>query len=319
MLQQAAEAGMLTDPIPPEQDWQAAEPAVEFPGIPSPHPSYEELKHRAKTDFMRLRDNREASRLINVKVKIDGPYGIMPLGDPHIDNPGTDWPDLDRCVNIIKTTEGMFGTNIGDSTDNWVGRLTRLYAESNMSRSRALVMLEGFLAEIRWLFVDRGNHDVWSGADDLVGWFSRGLGVHYKWEGSRVQLTSPNGASIIINSRHDFPGRSQFHPTHGPLKAATMDGYGDDIYTAGHIHHGGYMLRVGPTGKKSHILRLSSFKVYDGHKDQHGWLDGHLPAAVFIVDPSQPENRRVKFFDVPEDGADYLKYLRKPRVRVKAA
>lgn len=316
-LNTAKERGLIAE-LGGERDWQGRDAVAEFPVIPKATPTYEELKTRQKSNFTRLQANREASRLINVKLKIDGPYGIMPLGDPHLDNPGTDWPTLDRYVKIIKTTEGMFGTNIGDSTDNWVGRMARLYAESSVSRAEALILLEGFLNEVRWLFVDRGNHDVWSGADDLVGWFSRGMGVHYKWEGSRVQLTSPNGAHIVINSRHDFPGRSQFHPTHGPLKAATVDGHGDDIYTAGHIHHGGYMLRVGPTGKKSHILRLSSFKVYDGYKDQHGWLDGHLPAAVFIIDPNCPPETRVKFFDCPEFGADYLRFLRRPCFRVKA-
>jgi len=300
-------------------DWQGAEPAAEFPAIPSAEPSYAELKERMKADFARLSAHKEASKLLRVKVKIDGPYGIMPIGDPHLDNNGTDWPLLDRHVNLIKRTEGLFGTNVGDTSDNWVGRLARLYADSNLSRKRALILIEGFMREVRWLFVDKGNHDAWSGVDDPIAWFARDAGTHYKWEGSRVELVSPCGSSIVINSRHDFPGRSQYHPTHGPLKAATFDDHSDDIYTCGHIHIGGYMLRVSPTGKISHLLRLSSYKVYDSFKDQRGFLDGHLPSSVFVVNPAATDPlKRVKYFADPEDGADYLTFLRRPRVRVQA-
>lgn len=293
----------------------------EYPPIPSPEPSYEELKLRKIEDFQRLDASRRAAALIKVRVKVDGPYGVLVMGDPHVDADGTDWPTLDRHTQLARKTEGLFAANVGDITNNWIGRLARLYGEQSMSRSRALIMAEGWLREVKWLWIDPGNHDLWSGADDPVRWITRLSGVHYKWQGSRLELVPPTGASVVVNSRHDHPGYSMYHPTHGPLKASIWDGHADDIYTCGHIHTGGYMLRVNPVGKISHILRLSSYKVYDNHKDEKGFVSSHLPAGLFIVNPLAADPAgRVLFFADPEEGAEVLTFMRRAKaVQVRKA
>ena len=282
---------------------------VEYPFIPDSEPTYEELKLRSIEDFKRLEASKKASKLIKLKIKIDGPYGIMLMGDPHIDDSGTDWGALDKDIKIVKNTPAMFGANVGDITNNWIGRLARLYSNQNMSRSRAVKMTEGFLKEIPWLWIDPGNHDLWSGADDPVKWITRFTGILYKWQGSRLELISSNGRSIIVNSRHDHPGHSMYHPTHGPLKAAQFDACHDDIYSCGHTHSGGYMLFVHPNGKMSHLIRLSSYKIYDNFKDERGFRDHSLPSAVFVVNPNS--EKQVTFFHSAQEGADYLTFLRK--------
>lgn len=293
-------------------DWQRDAPAFEYPDIPSGEPTYEELKAQAIADFERLHTHKEAAKLIRIKVNLDGPYGILTMGDPHIDAAGTDWPLLEKHTRLIRNTPGLFGANVGDITNNWIGRLARLYGEQNMSRKRALILAEGWLREVRWLWIDPGNHDLWSGADDPVRWITRFAGIHYKWQGSRLDLVSPNGASVIINSRHDHPGHSMYHPTHGPLKASIWDGFHDDVYTCGHIHSGAYMLKPHPNGKYSHILRLSAYKVYDSHKDEKGFLDSHLPAGMFIVNPHAQEQRnRVSFHHDVDEGAAILTDMRR--------
>lgn len=297
--------------FPPQDDWQSREPAFEYPELPPKEKSYEEVKASQIDHFERLKTHREAAKLIKVRVKLDGPYGVMVKGDPHLDNPGTDWPLLDRHIQIIKRTEGLFGANVGDLTDNWVGRLARLYANSHVSRSEAIVLIEGYLREVRWLWIDPGNHDLWSGADDPVQWITRFAGVHYKWQGSRLELVPPSGESVIVNSRHDHPGHSQYHPTHGPLKASIWDGFNDDIYTCGHIHSGGYMINPHNNGKISHIFRASSYKVYDDHKDERGFMERHLPAGVFIINPHAPGIGKITFFGDVEHGADVLTWMRR--------
>jgi hypothetical protein len=305
----------------PQPDWQEAAPAFEYPPIPDAEPSYDELKARQISDYRRLHAHKEASKIITVKVKIEGPYGVCVLGDPHIDHHGTDWPLLDEHTQLIKNTPGLFGTCVGDITNNWIGRLARLYGEQNMSRKRALILAEGWLREVRWLYIDPGNHDLWSGADDPVRWMTRFAGTHYKWEGSRISLESPGGvAPVIFNSRHDHPGYSMYHPTHGPLKASIFDGFHDDVYTCGHIHSGAYMVRPHNNGKLSHLLRLSAYKIYDSHKDARGFLDAALPAVTIIVSPqAMTQVARVKVFLDPAEGADYLTFLRRRHGQGKTA
>lgn len=294
------------------QDWQGDDPAFEYPNdIPDAEPSYEELKEQVIRDFNRLAANREATKLLRVKVKIEGPYGVMVKGDAHLDNPGTDWPLLNKHLQILKNTEGLFGANVGDISDNWVGRLARLYANSNISRARAIILIEGYLREVPWLWIDPGNHDLWSGADDPVRWITRFAGIQYKWQGSRIELVPPSGRKITVNSRHDHPGYSQFHSTHGPLKAAIQDGFADTIYTCGHIHSGGYMIYPHNNGKICHIFRASSYKVYDQHKDERGFRDHHLPAGIFVIDPhASSEMASVIFYGDPEEGAEVLTWKR---------
>ena len=75
----------------------------------------------------------------------DDPVGLMFFGDPHLDSPQYDWPELRRCVAICKHPEGMRGVSLGrpaaaaappDHTDNWIGRLQREYAASEASAAQ---------------------------------------------------------------------------------------------------------------------------------------------------------------------------------------
>ena len=66
---------------------------------------------------------RNAENLINVKINVDGPVGIAHFGDPHIDDDGTNIAELLMHAELVQKTEGMFGGNIGDNQNNWIGRI----------------------------------------------------------------------------------------------------------------------------------------------------------------------------------------------------
>lgn len=51
--------------------------------IPSASPNVKEIIDRRKKEFERINAERKARRLVDVTVKIDGPYGICHFGDPH--------------------------------------------------------------------------------------------------------------------------------------------------------------------------------------------------------------------------------------------
>ena len=73
---------------------------------------------------------------MEIKIKSNKPIGVAFVGDPHVDNNGCNWPLLRRDIAIMRDTPGMFAVNIGDVTDNWAGRLVRLYADQEMSKKR---------------------------------------------------------------------------------------------------------------------------------------------------------------------------------------
>jgi len=143
--------------------------------LPDELPTADELLERRTAEWDRVDAAKKARRLINVKVKMGGPIGLMHFGDPHVDDPGTNIRLLREHVDIVNRTDGLFGGNIGDLQNNWVGRLARLYSEQSTSAQEAWVLVEWLVNSIDWLYLIRGNHDCHSEDTEALtrrGWKS---------------------------------------------------------------------------------------------------------------------------------------------------
>lgn len=281
--------------------------------LPSALPSIDDLKARRKAEFERVHAAKEARRLIDVDIKIDGPIGISHFGDPHVDDPGTNLGLLERHVDLVNRTEGMFGANVGDQGNHWIGRLARLYGEQSTSAAESIMLVEWLIRSVSWLYLVGGNHDQWLGAADPVKWFMRQQpnGV-YEQNGVRLNLRFNNGRAVRVNARHDFAGHSQWNTAHGPAKAAMM-GWRDHILTAGHRHISGYNIVKDPSsGVLSHAIRIASYKTHDRFAEEKGFPDANFTENVLtIIDPEAPDERRlVTVFMDAEEGAAYLTWKR---------
>jgi hypothetical protein len=293
-----------------------AKPAREFeyPKMPDPEMSPDELvEHRIK-QFDKKKRFEDARRLIQVKVKVDGPIGVWHFGDPHVDDDGTDLGAIREHTRIVRETPGLFGANVGDTTNNWIGRLARLYGQQETSESQAWTLAEWFLRRVDWLYLIGGNHDAWSGTGDPIKWIQRGRSAPYMSSEVRLELQFPNKNTCRINARHDFSGHSQYNPAHGPMKA-TMFGVRDHIAIAGHKHISGHGVVKDPdTGATCHSFLVASYKIYDRFAREKGFRDQHISPGVFtLIDPRLPNTHPdfVTHFWSIERGVDYLNYLRK--------
>ena len=289
--------------------------------LPSGETPITELIAAKMAKFHRETVAREARSLIPVQVNIEGAYGIMHTGDPHVDDDGCDWATLQRHIDICNRTEGLFAANVGDLSNNWVGRLARLHANQSTTASDAVRLVEWLINAVPWLYLVGGNHDAWSGANDPIKWMSRQAGVSYEMHGMRLSLVQPNGKSVRVNARHDFKGHSMWNGTHALTKAAKFAWDKDDIYVCGHRHSAGYANLIMQNGAHvAHAISLGAYKVFDDYADAHGFSPENMPAAVTIInsDARTPAGRVSFFWDV-EEGAEYLRYLRRPRIRVRAA
>jgi len=197
------------------------QPEFSITPIPDDDLDIEELVNLRIKQFEKKKNYEEATKLIDVKVKISGAIGILHFGDPHVDDDGTDL-DLLRRHSDLTQIEGVWGANIGDTTNNWVGRLARLYAQQSTSAAQAWKLAEWFVARTRWLYMIGGNHDAWSGAADPLKWIAKQSDTLYKASECRINLKFPNGRSVIVNARHDFSGSSMWNPAHAQMKAAQM-------------------------------------------------------------------------------------------------
>lgn len=284
-----------------------------FTPLPNDDVSIEELIAHRKRQFANKRNYEEASKLIPIKIKMSGPIGILFFGDPHVDDDGTDIEALERHTALVKDTPGLFAVNVGDTTNNWVGRLARLYADQSTSASQAWKLAEWFINRCNWLWLIAGNHDLWSGTGDPLKWITRQQGALYKSSEARIALRFPNGTEVRINSRHDHAGSSIWNPAHGPMKAAIM-GTRDHLYVAGHRHESAYaVLKDAISGITMHTLKIASYKTYDRFAKDRGFRDNSLsPCALAVINPDLPGTHpdQIKIFWEPEQGAEYLRYLR---------
>jgi hypothetical protein len=283
--------------------------------IPGTQATAEELLERRKKDFQRVSISKEAQKLIGVNVKIDGPIGIVHFGDPHVDDDGTDIGLIEEHVRIVNKTEGMFGANLGDIQNNWVGRLARLYAEQATSASEAWVLTEWLVTSVHWIYLVGGNHDIWSGAGDPLKWISRQSGNVLNYNGARMDLRFPNGKRVRINARHDFSGHSQWTPTHGPAKAIQM-GWRDHILTCGHKHVSSMQgpLKCPASGILSWAIRCAGYKTYDRYAEEKGLPDQNAFAAcVTIIDPqyADDDTRLITVIPDVQEGAEFLSWKRR--------
>lgn len=282
--------------------------------LPSERPSIGELLDSRRKQFSRKQVASEARKLIRVKVQIDGPFGISHFGDPHVDDDGTNLPMLERDLSIVNKTEGLFAGNVGDYTNNWIGRLARLWAQQSTSAKDAWQLCEWLIHACDWLYLIGGNHDAWSGDGDPLDWITAQSGALYEPHGARLGLELAGKRQIRINARHDFKGHSQYNTAHGVMKAVKF-GWRDHILTCGHTHVSGYGVEKDPsTGLISHCLRIASYKQIDRYAIEKGLPDQNIFCnAVTIIDPrfADDDTRCITTLFSVEEGAEYLTWKRR--------
>jgi hypothetical protein len=305
--------------IIPESTYQPGRQVVdkgdyEFTPLPDDDVPIEELIAQRKRKFQHKREHEEASKLIPIKVKMAGAIGILHFGDPHVDDDGCDIEAIERHTDLVNRTEGLFAANVGDTTNNWVGRLAKLYGEQATSAAQAWKIAEWFVNRCDWLYMIGGNHDLWSGSGDPLRWIAKHQNSLYKSSEARIALKFPSGLEVRINARHDHSGSSIWNPAHGPMKAALM-GTRDHLYVAGHKHESAYsVLKDAISGITMHACKVASYKIYDRYAKEHGFRDNCLsPCALTTINPALPADHPdlVKVWWDPEEGADYLTFLRR--------
>ena len=286
-----------------------------FQGPSKERPLADLLEHR-RNEANRSIEADEFTKLFRIAIKASGPVGLMVFGDPHIDNPGCDFPLLEAHLKIASDRKThILAGNIGDLRDNWIGRLERLYAQTTVTARETWKLVEWMMkgAGVHWAWLVRGNHDAWAGHNDPLDWIAKGAGVGIDQSaGVRIAFTHPNGAETRVNARHDFPGNSIYNPVHG-LKREILHGFRDHVTVAGHRHIGADAGDVNGDGNSIQMIRVSGYKVADSFRHEMGFKAKPIhPAALIVVDPDLPDTSRGRAWCAPtvEEGAEYLDWKR---------
>jgi len=294
-----------------------SKPTFQTPELPEEDRPIEELLEARRSESDRHQKANTARRFVEVTINVDGPIGIMNFGDPHMDDPGCRFRQLERDTSLCTETEGMFGGCVGDLTNNWIGRLSHLWGQQEVTARECCKLAEWWIDTLspKLLYLIEGNHDGWArgtmNVSPLEWMMSRSKGV-FSPHGIRVGLKTPSGEMYTMNARHDHRGRSQFNPAHGQTKSFLF-GYHDDLNIAGHIHTGGSNTLYNIQNERvCHAVRLSSYKRIDKFAFEKGFQEAPTSECVtWIINP-YVEDRRWQTFVIydPVLAVDTLTMLR---------
>ena len=207
-------------------------------------------------------------------------------------------------------TPNVHAVCLGDVTNNWTGKLVRLYAEQETTRTQAWKLAEWFFGAVPWIVLIAGNHDMWSGAGDPLDWMARGHAVKQDWA-AQFEVATPSGHVTKIDARHDFKGSSIYNPLHGLMRARQFSDGVADILAAGHQHHAEiYQGQDAAKGSKSFwLVRARGYKHIDSYADQHQYEaqeSRHGSTVGIVVDP---EGGIQAYTDLSE-AIDIMRYKR---------
>ena len=283
------------------------------PVLESPDMSSDDLVDHVTRRFEQRRRASEQRKWIPLKFHKTGPLAVSFLGDPHVDDNGCNWTRLREDLHTINQTEGMYAASLGDASNNWVGRLSRLWASQETSGRQSWQLVQWLLQATDWCLLVKGNHDLWL-PNDADQWLKVPGTLSQDWQ-ARIELQFPKGRNAKVWAAHDMPGHSQWNPLHAQQKRAKFTQEAD-LYISGHRHHWALAQYEDEwTNVVYWTARAKGYKTEDswaerlGHGEQR---HGQAITAVFDPEAESDISYLVCFADVQE-AAEYLEWKRAKR------
>lgn len=259
---------------------------VVYPLIPEDDiPTEQIIAMMAKRSQKRL-EAAAARDWQTIKLRTKEPVVIAFVGDPHLDDDGTDWTLLQEHIALMRRPH-VYAVNIGDTTNSWGGKLVRLYANQETSKKTSRKLAKWFLMEsgINWLVWLAGNHEEMDSSMEVFRAMNT-TGVPMEDWQARFRVEFSNGFSVPIWAAHDFKYKSQYNKLHGPQRAA-RERRGAALYVCGHHHDFGLAVEEqADTGEVFWTMRVRGYKMHDQHAIRWGFDSkryGSTGAAV--IDP----------------------------------
>lgn len=264
-----------------------ANKAFQFADLPEGDLSIDSILKHMKTRNAKMIAHETAKKWRKIKVNHKGPFGLLFFGDPHLDDNYCNLDLLQQHIEIAKHP-AIYGVNIGDTTNNWAGKLERLYAEQESSKSTAYKLIEWFMfgSGVKWFLWVQGNHDAWGEGAARMKAMGANMIQMEDWR-AQLALDLPNGKEVLLDIAHDHKGHSMYNDVHAQNRVAMM-GRTPHIAVAGHRHHPGLQKKWLPeVNMVSWLARVGSYKWVDSYAKHNGFPNYQSGAAMIaIIDPN---------------------------------
>ena len=292
---------------------------ITMPKPPLKTLTQEEVINRKEMIFNKKKNHDEATKRYVIKLETNDPIAVSFFGDPHIDDNGCNIPALRRDFDAVRKTDGMYGINMGDVSNNWVGFLSRLAKKQSVSNDETLHLLHWFMEQEKddgqslWLGHVVGNHDEWNEGEIILKSIMDKTECNIMQHQIDVCFQFPNGAEREFLVSHQFKGQSQWNPAHGVTKRAMM-GRGRDVIVGGHIHQSAVHTVKNGAGRVNHCAIVGAYKFFDSFAKSHNFVDNFITSNyVAVFDPTKPRDIGTTMFASAQQGSTYLDFLRKKK------
>lgn len=289
-------------------------PVPEIEGVVANEPVDEEQVFQRAVQVNRKLKERER-RKKNQYVTFDkGPVCIVNFADLHCGSEGVDYERIDRELDLVLETPGMYAGFAGDLLDNFIiGKLQRLQMHSSFKITEEWAMVRRVLrkAAPKMLWSVSGNHDYWTVMTGGIDYFQvvhDVLAKHILYDDTEILVNVVvGGHTYKWCIRHKWKGYSQYNPTHGIEWASKFDkGKEFDIGVMGHTHTSGLARFFNNGGKTGLSIICGAYKRYDKHAKAIGFPQANEQCAVAIA---LNEKGHITTFNHLDAAADHMRVI----------
>jgi hypothetical protein len=223
------------------------------------------------------------------------PIGVCYTGDWHLGGGGVDVRQLQRDIETIGTTDGLYAVGMGDYVDGvsiHSKAVSALYDPSavgarGLQNSMALIVARKAMG--KWLAIIDGNHDAWSERHAAIGStrdFAKALGAQYFHQGGGSIHLTVGTQHYNLAVRHNAPGHSRLNTTNAQRRMFDEwpDWINADAITLAHFHFND-MHQPSRKGGEVAYLRSGTYKLRDPYAANGGFTpEWGVPMVILYPD-----------------------------------
>ena len=160
------------------------------------------------------------------------PVGLIFPGDFHQGAHGVDYPELQRHIELLRDTDGLYGVGMGDYHEGVSihskaapALYTGIYNDAG-EQEEAVMMTLRIAPASKWIVLLSGNHDEWvykHAGLSRVSRLARELGIEHFGEGGGTIYANVGDQRFTLGVRHNHSGNSQLNSSNAQRRM--VDGW----------------------------------------------------------------------------------------------